>query len=211
MQAASLTVAICAAVISAVSATIAWLNTHPRPKLRGSLTTALPLGIAGDFSEGAAILLHCMLTNEVSQPVYVLGYRFKIKLKSGRWVMLNRPVTFSMPKIYVGEGSWEIEMKPENFIDWTPQQVQFGSPLMGFLVFFHEQPIAADDIRTYHLTVIDVFGREHAFSLDSDKALAFRNTPMMRNSGVRTHELFRLAGAIVRPVDKTADVGPGPG
>ncbi len=200
MQLGSLIVSICAALIAATSATIAWLGTHPRPELAGNMTTAILLGTQGDY-EGTGVLIHCMITNEVSQPVYAMAYGLEVRLKSG-WLRLHRPVTFTMPTLFVGEHTWEVDMKPENFIDWTPQKIEFGSPLMGFLVFFHTERLVEEDILEYRLTVTDVFSRSHRFVLSNEKARAYRNSPMVDEPGIRTHDLFRLAGATVRLADK---------
>ena len=207
MQVASLLVSICAVVISAASAAFAWLSTHPRPKLHGKITAAFHFASTGDADK--TIILHCLLTNEVAQPVHIIGYRCRIKSVDGKWIELMRPIAFTLPTILLrGVGVWEVEMKPEHFIDWTPREVKFGSPLMGFLIFDHNEPVGEEEIQLYQLTVIDVFGREHTFSNTRDKMQAYLGKNM-RNSKTRVndvfpvhaHELFRFAGATMRRVD----------
>jgi hypothetical protein len=196
MQFASLIVAICAAFISALSAIIAWLGTHPRPKLSGNITVATLMGTQGDF-QGTAVLIHCMITNEVSEPVYAISYSLEINY-DGQWRKLHRPVNFNMPTLYVGNGTWEVEMTPQCFIDLIPQKIEFGSPLMGFLVYFSEEPLVAEKVRLYRLTVTDVFSRQHSFTVDAEKLRQFEEMRMMDQPGIRTIDIFRLAGAIIR-------------
>jgi hypothetical protein len=201
MQVATFTIAIFAVLISAVSAAISWLSTHPRPKLAGNMTVAVHIGTKGDFNDGTAVLIHCMITNEVSEPVYAISYSLEVE-RRGAWLRLHRAIDFTMPNLYVGEGHWEIEMKPDNFIDRTPQRIEFGSPLLGFLLFVYPEHLSDEEVQKYRLTVSDVFSRKHQFVLDGRKSREFMNTALMDQPGFSAVDIFRLAGATVRPTEK---------
>jgi len=201
MQVAGLLVAICAAVVSVVSAIIAWLGTHPRPKLAGKITVAVHIGTQGAV-RGTAILIHCIITNEVSSPVYAISYVLSVECNN-TWLTLHRAYDVSMPVLSVGDGTLEVTMKPECFIDQEPQKVEFGSPLMGFLMFFHDERLDEEEVQNYRLTVGDVFGRRHSFTLSAEESRKFMATKVVDQIGPSTIDIFRLSGATVRPKAKS--------
>lgn len=200
MQLAGLLVAIGAAILSAVSAIIAWLGTHPRPTLTGKMTVAVPIGTQGAV-DGTALLIHSIITNKVSSPVYVISYTLEVNYDNA-WVTLHRAYDVSMPVLFVGDGTLQVTMTPECFIDREPQKVDFGSPLMGFLLFFHDSQLSEEGIREYRLTVGDVFGRRHAFTLSAEESRKFMSTKVVDQVGPSTVDIFRLSGAKIKQISK---------
>jgi hypothetical protein len=93
-------------------------------------------------------------------------------------------------------------MKPECFIDQEPQKVDFGSPLMGFLLFFHDERLDEGRVRNYRLTVGDVFGRNHEFTLSAEESQKFMSTKVVDQLGPSAVDIFRLSGADVRPTGR---------
>jgi hypothetical protein len=196
MAIAGLLVAIVAAVVSGASAVIAWFGTHPRPELAGKITLAIHMGTDGAV-RGTAVLIHCIITNEVTSPVYAISYVLEVK-RNDEWLRLHRAYDASMPVLYVGEGTLEVTMTPSCFIDREPQKVDFGSPLMGFLLYYYDERLDEEDIQLYRLTVGDVFGREHRFVLTSEASRKFMSTRVRDQFGLSSVDIFRLAGAEIR-------------
>jgi hypothetical protein len=103
-----------------------------------------------------------------------------------------------MPVLFIGDGTLEVTMTPECFIDREPQRVDFGSPLMGFLMFYHDAKLDETEVRRYKITVADVFGRHHVFTLSSEESRKFMSTQVRDQVGPSTVDIFRLSGATIR-------------
>ena len=204
MDIASLTVSVLAAVISLASAYAAWRAIRPKPKLKGSITSAWHIGASfGNGEEdGIAVLLHMVLTNASSNPVHLLGYRLRVNAE-GSWKdaerLQNQAYTF--PELYLSNGQYVATLNPDFFLDWPPRPVAYGTPLMGFLCFLVRGHVTDEMINEYELTVTDVFGDHTQFNLSSSQAKAWQE----EEGDFNVVEIFRYSGADVQRVASSTE------
>jgi hypothetical protein len=138
MDIATLAVSIVAVIISLASAFAAWRAVRPKPKLKGSITSAWHIGVSYRSGEksGIAVLLHVILTNASSNPVHLLGYRLRVNVE-GLWQEAERlqNQAYTFPELYLSNGRYVATLNTDFFLDWPPRPVAYGTPLMGFLCF----------------------------------------------------------------------------
>src|SRR5262249_37490003 len=177
MGIATLMVSILAAIISLAAAFAAWRAVRPRPKLKGSITSAWHIGVSytGGETAGIAVLLHVILTNASSNPVHLLGYRLSVSIE-GSWQEADRlqNQTYTFSELYLSNRQYVAELNESFFLDWPPKPVAYGTPLMGFLCFFVPGQVTAELIDEYELVVTDVFGNHKQFNLTAARARAWQ-------------------------------------
>lgn len=204
MGVATFVVSILAAIISLAAAFAAWRAVRPKPKLKGSITSAWHIGVSfrSGEEEGIAVLLHVILTNASSNPVHLLGYRLKVDVE-GVWQEAERlqNQAYTFPKLYLSNARYAATLNPDFFLDWPPRPVAYGSPLMGFLCFLVRGHVTAEMIDKYELTVTDVFGHHEQFNLTSAQAKAWQE----EEGDFNVVEIFRYSGANVQPAVSPAE------
>jgi hypothetical protein len=204
MAFASLVVSIIAALFAFGSAYAAWRALRPRPKLSGSITSAWRLGASMDGRPATVVLIHVIFTNASTYPVHLLAYELHVKLGSGDWrgTTRMRSMRFTIPELYLSGGKYVATLTPEDLLDWPPKPVDYGAPLMGFLMFLLLGAADGDSVLEYRLTVTDVFGDTETVSITSAKAKAWQEGEEAFN----VVELFLAAGAKV--VERSSERGP---
>lgn len=193
---ASLVVAIIAALISLAATFAAWRAVRPRPKLTGSVTFAWTSGYTSSIPSvpsGRMLGLHVLLTNASSHPVHPLTYEVEVR-RNGQWIPGKRLQNWQSGPVELTIGNNHIQMDQQYLVDWPPQPIHHGAPMMGFLVRLVPGITSEAEIERYRVTVTDVFGGEISFEKDPASAHGYSSG---NDSGFTAVEAFRHAGATV--------------
>jgi hypothetical protein len=177
-------------VVSALVAVAAYITARrdPRPRIQGTVNTVLhaPLALP-EGREITAIMLHATVTNARQYPVHLVSYDLEVDRGRGpeRLKRLRRVQSF--PALTTGDQ--QITFTNDALLYWPLRPVEYGTPLVGVVVFYIEEPeVTEDSVRRYSFTVTDIFGQ--TFKIEDRRGLA-------PPGALDAVELFRLSGATV--------------
>ncbi|MGH3092732.1 MAG: hypothetical protein ACRDOG_10475 [Gaiellaceae bacterium] len=167
-----------------------------RTRIVGQINGAwvVPLD-AGDEGLISALMLHTTLTNARSNPISITDYELRIDRGRGLEQLSRLKRIHRFPSFRLGESTIEMNWS-ELRIDFPPRQLEHGSPLWGFVVFYSREEIG--EVERYILTALDSLGGRH--DLESNTAALAQSYDMLT--------LLEASGARVVPAAQSSPSSP---